>query len=369
MGERKMTFYQAMQLGPERLKPMIKNEENKKTKQKYLWAFISKNILCMLFCILVVSSFSSFFGKENSMVGVVTILLVLTFRFTNLDFKVNQSAFTLIGVFAIYGICPYLVNNSSPFIGFIINFISVLALVVLTCNNVMYANHAVVLLSYFLLYGNPVTTLNSFYLRFIGLMVGGVIVALVFYIKHRKMKVEFDNTILDVVKSFDISTEKSAWQLKLALGMSSVVFIGEMLNFQKTMWLAFACMTVLSQTTTEKLNTRCKARITSVILGCILFTVAYIVLPSEISSMFPLLAGLLVGFCATYEWKTIVNNFSAIPSAIATIGFVDTFIFRIVNNVLGVLYSKVFDLIYTKVMDRINNKDDDDDLESVEVSI
>ena len=111
--------------------------------------------------------------------------------------------------------------------------VSTLLLIVLTCNNVMFANHVVILLSYFLLYGNPVTTLNSFYLRFIGLMVAGVIVALIFYIKNKKTKVEFDNTIIDVIKSFDINTEKSAWQLKLALGMSSLVFIGEMLHFPK----------------------------------------------------------------------------------------------------------------------------------------
>ena len=38
-----MNLYQAMQLGAERLKPMIKNEENKNTKQKYLAALILKN--------------------------------------------------------------------------------------------------------------------------------------------------------------------------------------------------------------------------------------------------------------------------------------------------------------------------------------
>ena len=65
MGENNMTFYQAMQLGAEQLKPMIKNEENKKTKQKYLGAFILKNILCILFCMLVVVSFSSFFWHRK----------------------------------------------------------------------------------------------------------------------------------------------------------------------------------------------------------------------------------------------------------------------------------------------------------------
>ena len=94
------------------------------------------------------------------MVGVVTILLVLTFRFTNLDFKIDQSAFTLVGVFMIYAICPYLASNSNHFVGFVINFVSILSIIIFTCNNMMYANHTVLILSYFLLYGNPVTSIR-----------------------------------------------------------------------------------------------------------------------------------------------------------------------------------------------------------------
>ena len=97
------------------------------------------------------------------MVGVVAILLILTFRFTNLDFKINQSAFTLIGVFLIYANMSILVNNVNPFVGFIINFVSTLLLIVLTCNNMMFCQSCGNFIILLLLYGNPVTTLNSFY--------------------------------------------------------------------------------------------------------------------------------------------------------------------------------------------------------------
>lgn len=46
-----MSFYQAMQLGAINLKPLIKETEDKKLKQKYITAFVLKNILCLLFCI------------------------------------------------------------------------------------------------------------------------------------------------------------------------------------------------------------------------------------------------------------------------------------------------------------------------------
>ena len=58
-----MSFYQAMQLGAINLKPLIKETEDKKLKQKYITAFVLKNILCLLFCIFVVSSFSNIFGN------------------------------------------------------------------------------------------------------------------------------------------------------------------------------------------------------------------------------------------------------------------------------------------------------------------
>ena len=69
-----MSFYQAMQLGAINLKPLIKETEDKKLKQKYITAFVLKNILCLLFCIFVVSFFSNIFGNENSVVGVVKVL-------------------------------------------------------------------------------------------------------------------------------------------------------------------------------------------------------------------------------------------------------------------------------------------------------
>ncbi len=289
-----MSFYQAMQLGAAQLKPLIKEESDKKIKQKYIGALIIKNILCMLFCILIVSPFSSIFGSENSIVGVVTVMLILTFRFANLDFKVKQSAVTLIGIFLIYAVAPYLSNISNPILGFIINFISIITIIVLTCHNMMYAligifliyavapylsnisnpilgfiinfisiitiivltchnmmyaNHIILILSYFLLYGNDVSSIESYLSRVIGLLFGGLIVASIFYIKHKKAKKEYDNTILDVIKAFDIKTERSRWQLKLALGINTAVLIGEFLHFPKTMWIAFACMSVIQQTT------------------------------------------------------------------------------------------------------------------------
>ena len=50
-----------MQLGEASLKPLIKDAGDKKLKQKYIIAFVLKNLLCILFCIFVIISFSNIF--------------------------------------------------------------------------------------------------------------------------------------------------------------------------------------------------------------------------------------------------------------------------------------------------------------------
>ena len=92
-----MGFYQAMQLSAANLKPLIKNAESKEIKNKYIAALILKSILCLLFCTIVVISFGKVFGEENNVVGVVTVISLLNFRFSNLDFKVRQAALTIVG--------------------------------------------------------------------------------------------------------------------------------------------------------------------------------------------------------------------------------------------------------------------------------
>ena len=155
-----MGFYQAMQLGAASLKPLIKNAEDKKLKQKYIIAFVLKNLLCILFCIFVIMSFSNIFGSENSIVGVITVLSLQTFRFSNLDFDVKQSAFTLFGIFGILMIGPYLASISIPIVGFVINFISIMVIAILACHNVALSNQSILVLSYVLLYGYQINEIG-----------------------------------------------------------------------------------------------------------------------------------------------------------------------------------------------------------------
>ncbi len=348
-----MGFYQAMQLGADSLKPLIKNTEDKKLKQKYIIAFVLKNILCILFCIFVVVSFSNIFGSENSIVGVITVLSLQTFRFSNLDFDVKQSAFTLFGIFCILMIGPYLASMSIPIVGFVINFISIMVIAILACHNVALSNQSILVLSYVLLYGYQINDINVYINRVCALAVGGIIVAGIFYIKQRKQK--FENKFIDIIKGFNFSNDRTKWQLKLTLAVCSGLLIGDLLNLPKTIWVGLACISIV-QPDKKRVDIRCKERIPFAIVGCIIFYILYCILPKEFKSLIGILGGIMCGFSATYKWQTVFNAFGGLTAAVPILGLEIAIIFRIVNNVLGAIYGRLFSKIFDKIEEKITSR-------------
>ncbi|RDY28188.1 FUSC family protein [Romboutsia weinsteinii] len=349
-----MTFYQSMQLGARELKPLIKDSEEKSLKRKYTTALILKSFLCILFCMVVVIFFSSVFGQENSIVGVVTILALLTFRFSNLDFNVKQSAFTILGIFVILILGPYLASISNPIVASLINFVSIFTIVTLSCHNIALSNHSILVLSYLLLYGYEVHDINIYINRIFGLILGGIIVAGIFYYKQRK--VEFKNTFSTIIKDIDFKSERTKWQLKLSILICTGVLIGELIHLPRAIWIGFSCMSIL-QTSQDKLELRFKERPKFIILGSLVFAIVYLILPQAIKSNIGIIGGLLVGFSATYKWQTVFNCFGALSTAIPILGFEGAIIFRIINNLFGAIYTKAFDKVFNKIDDMISNRD------------
>lgn len=348
-----MSFYEAMQLGACNLKPLIKGTEDSKLRKKYIIAFILKNFLCILFCMLIVTFFSSVFGTENSIVGVVTVVSLLTFRFSNLDFKTGQSTIAILAIFVIFSVSPYLATIVHPITSSVINFISMMIIVVLSCHNTALSNQSILILSYLLLYGYEVNDTNMYVNRVFALVLGGIIVAGIFYYKHKE--VNFENSFKDIIKDIDFSTPRTKWQFKLVLGITIVILIGELLNIPRVIWIAFAFQSVL-QPDTEKFEQRVKIRYPFVIIGSLLYAAIYIVLPQEFRGYAGILGGLMVGFSGTYSWQTAFNCFGALTAAVPIFGLWWAMVIRIVNNIIGVVYCKVYNKIFNTIDERIFSK-------------
>lgn len=354
-----MSFYQAMQLGACNLKPMIKECDDQSLKRRYITALIAKAILCLLFCMLIVTSYSVIFGAENSIVGVVTVLALLTFRFSNLDFDIGQSALTILGIFGIFMIGPFLASLSGPIMCFIINFICIVTIVILSCHNMTLSNQSTFVLPYLLLYGYEVSNIEGYLSRIIGLAAGGIIVSLVFYFKQRKLYIK--NTFSDIIKDVNLKNEHTKWQLKFALGICSAMLIGEYLNLPRTMWIGFSCLAIL-QPSKEKLEFRYKNRVPFTIIGCLLFGVVYIVLPQKYYGYIGMIGGLMVGLSGTYQWQTVFNCFGALTTAVPLFGLGGSIILRILNNTFAAIYSKLYDKCFEAIYNKVLLGDSIDEL-------
>lgn len=341
-----MTFYQAMQLSANVMNPMIKNAENKKEKNKYILAFILKNILCMLFCIVFVSTYTKIFGEENSVIGVSTVILILTFRFSNLNFNVKQSTLTLFGVFLIYLIGPLVVLMTNPFIGFIVNFICIITLVVSTCNDTKFSNHSTIVLCYILILGTSATTTESFIRRIYALICGGILVSGIFYYKQRKNK--YEKTFIDVLKEVSFADERTRWQIKLALGISGGMFLGALLNIPRVIWIGFACLSYIQQKP-ETLQFRLKNRPLYILFGSVTFCITFLLIPEEYRMFLSLFGGIAIGFAATYQYQIMINCFGALSSAVPILGILGAVFWRIACNVFGAIFCFVYDKIYEKI--------------------
>lgn len=341
-----MSFYEVMQLGACNIKPLIKSTEDNRLKRKYIAALIVKNFLCILFCMIIVTFFNNAFGVDNSIVGVVTVIALMTFRFADLDFKTGQSTITILGIFAIFIVSPYVATIVNPVLGSLINFTSMMAIVVLSCHNVVLSNQSTFILSYLLLYGYEVNSVNGYVHRVLALILGGIIVAGIFYYKHRK--VNFENSFSDIIKDIDFRTPRTKWQLKLVSGITIAILIGELINLPRVIWIGFACMSVL-QPQKEKVEYRAKKRYPFVIIGCLMFAVIYSVLPQEYRGYAGIIGGLMVGFSGSYPWQTSFNCFGALAAAVPIFGLGWAIVIRIVNNIIGVMYSKVYNKIYEKI--------------------
>lgn len=159
---------------------------------------ILRNIFCLAFCIIFITFFTTLFGNENSSVGIIGLLAVLSLRFTDLDFNIKQSTLALIASFVICAIAPHLANIVPLGFGLLINFSALLLILILTSHQVSYANHFTFILGYILLWGNDVSE-NSYTLRIIAMMVAAIFTALVYYHCHyqQTMKLNFKDILKD----------------------------------------------------------------------------------------------------------------------------------------------------------------------------
>lgn len=337
-----MKFYDVMQLSAADTKQLLRETQVKKEKRLYRAAFVAKNFLCILFCMVIVLTFTLLFGEENSIPGVVVLIAILAIRKADLDIDARHGLIVIPAIFAILAAGPHLAGLAGPAAAFAINLASILAILVLSCHNIYLYNHATFVLGYLLLMGYDVSG-EAYIRRILALAAGACLVCAVFYRNHRKK--EFPHGLGTLFRDFFSGDERMRWQMKLALGLSTGMLLASLLGIPRIMWMGFACMSLLPPVHTA-VPARIKQRLIGIIGGCALFVLLYYILPGDPGAYIGILGGLAVGFSGTYGWQTVFNCLGALSMAVGIFGIAGAIALRILNNLLGILYSFCFHKLY-----------------------
>ena len=155
-----MTLYQELQLNQAGSKQLIRNTQDKKEKARHIAVYLFKILLTLAFCVAFVTVYTKVFGSDNSIVGVVVLLSVMTFRFADFGIHAPHALSSLMVIWGIMTFGPRLANAGNLVTELIVNMVCIFTLMILGCHNVVMFNQSTLLLGYLLLYGYDVSAEN-----------------------------------------------------------------------------------------------------------------------------------------------------------------------------------------------------------------
>lgn len=342
-----MEFYNNLQLDPSILKQKIKQCSTTKEKL-YYWLIITlRSILIVAFAIIFISTLANIFGQENTPLAVALFCIMLGIRFVNFEYCIKDSLITLIIALSILLITPSIVPLVSPLLMILIHFVSFFTLLYITSQRPELGNGGLYSFAYIYLTANPVYG-KAFSQRIEMAIVGYIICAIILVMKHR----HFHSSIrfYHIIKKFILNNTIHLWQLRMAIGVSLIMSIGQIFNIERYMWIGFAFTSLLSQYPySSNISLRFKQRIIGVLAGCSLFFIIYKIIPSNYYSMIGPFGGICLGFCCDYHYKTAFNCFGALMIATSIYGTAPAVILRIINTIAGVILA----LLFTKLFHRL----------------
>lgn len=344
-----MSIYEALQLNASGSKNLICNGRCRKDKIKWSLVYLLKIFLTVMFCFLFVSVFSILFGNDNSIAGVVVLLILLLVRQANFGINMHGSILAIFLLFCILAGGPRLANMTSPVGTFVINTSCILLISILSCHNIIMFNHFTFVLCYLLLYGYDVTG-NIYLTRIILLSVGFLICGSVFYFKHRQQN--FKRGFLHLLKEFNLSSSRTQWQIRISLSTASAMLFGHLFHIQRVMWIGIACMSIMVPLVKD-CTYREKRRAPFNIIGCLLFICLYHGLPKELLPFLGILGGIGVGFSASYSFQNIFNTLGALMIATNLYGLYYAVLLRIGTNIFATFYCILFNKVWEGIRYRI----------------
>ena len=343
-----------LQLNQAELKSMINGEGSKKERSRLWLAIFLRAVLIVAFSVALISPLSMLFGSENSSMGVVLLCIILSIRFVDFGYCVRDSLRNLGIVFLLLLFSPSADLFLNPIFSFFVHFFSILLIVLMTSDKPEMGNGGLFAFSYILLAGNAVSG-ELFIKRAILTLISYGICAIIFFQKHRDKNAQI--RYHSIISGFSLKSKKCRWQLQLALGISLLLALGNLLKIQRLMWAGFACASLLGCYSADsheqgleidkaETKNRFWARLAGAILGSAIFAIIYTLVPQKLHFLFGPIGGICLGFCTKYRYKTALNCVGALLLGTALYGLSGSVFLRIINNLIGASFGYGFFVIY-----------------------
>lgn len=306
-----------------------------------------------LFCVIFMNLYNYFFGTENSVIGVTILMGILMFLGNDFGYQTNQAAVSIFTLFIILAVAPQ-VAALHPILGLLVNGTSLTIIMMLSAHHVAMGNQLVFMMGYIFCQGYPVTGV-LYEKRVISLVVFGALIALMYYGINRKK--EQKRSIKDLFSEMNLTSVRTQWYIKSIIGLTLIMFVGDLCEYKRTLWVSFTALSLLTPLTYEHEQRR-RSRISAAILGSILFFVLFEqVIPTQYHTAIVLVAGFGSMFMESYFIKGIYNSFSALIAAVLLFPADQAILLRIISNVIGVVVAVAIQYTFQKFFDWYTKRD------------
>jgi len=326
------------------IRARIREAEGARDKAPIVAGLVLKALVTLLFCAAFVVGFVLLLGQENAIVGVVVLLSVLTFQKVHFGYQQSHAALSMLVIYLVYAFVPPLVAQADPVVGAVLTAASLAVILLLGCDQVAFQNHIVLVLSFLLLYGYPVSP-EGYWQRVAGLLLGGAWAASILYRRNRHHHLE--RRLRDVLREAVHWSPANEWRLKLSLTVPLAMLCGQLLGLDRPMWIGIAAMSVLSPQAGLRPR-KMVERFLGTVLGTALFFAVVTLLPVP-APVIGMAGGFLVGLTTSYRYQTVFNSLGALSIALALYGPVGSATARILDNAFGIVVT----LVLVFAMDRL----------------
>lgn len=340
------TFYQLLQFDARGLWAKIRATDIPREKRRYFLAMAVRSLLLVAFAILFIGVLTAVFGNENSGVVVAGFCILLGIKFVSYGYRVDDSLFALAVVFACMLVGGLVTLAGSPALSFIANFLLVAVILVLVANDPPMGNAGIYVFGYLFVSQTPVTGTalgaRALLMLLLWVMCGAVLI----HKHHAKFR---DIRLAHLLRAFSLASEKSRWQLRLALGVAGALLVGELLGIPRGVWVGYACMSVLLPygDVEETPAKRAATRLGGVVVGSLAFNGFAALVPAGFLPLLGPLAGICMGFSSKYFWNNALNCFGALLLASGVYGLEGSVALRIYDNLIGVVFAVAFTALLT----------------------